>query len=250
MAFEAFRAAGRHQGSRSRWRSVIYAGSVLVHVVLISAGVAYSFWHVEELSPPRLKLTFMSTAPPPPPPPPPPGGSGAPKKKPVPKIRPVEPKLAAIVQPRETPKQEAPPKEDPTPGDGEKGGVKGGTIGGTVGGTIGGTIGGKPGGTIGGSVGAPAKLMAPHLGAAQKLSGAEPPFPVSLRKTGIVYRVLVKICVTTSGAVDRVTLSKGADPLLDDGVLATVKTWRYRPLAADNVPVPFCYPAVFEFKPQ
>jgi hypothetical protein len=45
-------------------------------------------------------------------------------------------------------------------------------------------------------------------------------------------------------------MSKGADPLLDDGVIATVKTWRYRPLVANDVTVPFCYPALFEFKSQ
>jgi len=63
--------------------------------------------------------------------------------------------------------------------------------------------------------------------------------------------VLAKICVNTSGAVDKVTLMKGADPLLDDGVLTTVKTsWRFRPLMANNLAVPFCYPATFEFKSQ
>jgi protein TonB len=225
-------------------------------VALILAGVAYSFWHVEELSPPRLKLTFMSAAPPPPPPPPPAGGGGAVKKKPVPKVRPVEPKPTAIVQPKETPKVVEPPKEEPKPGDGQKGGVIGGTVGGTIGGTIGGEIGGKiggePGGKIGGTGSGPpsAKLMPQHLGAAQKLSGDDPPFPASLRKNGVIYRVMVKICVTTTGAVDKVTMSKGADPLLDDGVIATVKSWRYRPLTANSVTVPFCYPAMFEFKPQ
>ena len=124
----------------------MYAGSVAVHVALILVGVAYSFWHVEELSPPRLKLTFMSAAPPPPPPPPPPGGgSNAPKKK-VPKVRPVEQKPTAIVQPKDTPKVVEPPKEEPKPGDGVKGGEIGGKIGGEIGGKIGGEIGGKIGG--------------------------------------------------------------------------------------------------------
>jgi len=259
MAFEAFRAgAGGGTRPRARWRTLMYVGSAAVHVALILVGVAYSFWHVEELSPPRLQLTFMSAAPPPPPPAPPPGGGGAnaPKKK-VPKARPVEQKPNAIVQPKDTQKVVKPPDEEPKPrpGDGQKGGVIGGTVGGTIGGTIGGDpggkIGGEPGGKIGGTGAAPAaKLMPQHLGAAQKLSGADPPFPASLRKTGMTYRVMVKICVTTTGTVDKVIMSKGADPLLDDGVIATVKTWRYRPLAANDVTVPFCYPALFEFKAQ
>ena len=65
-----------------------------------------------------------------------------------------------------------------------------------------------------------------------------------------LYRVLVKICVSTAGTVDRVTLMKGADALLDEGVMSKVKTWKFRALLANNVPVPFCYPATFEFKPQ
>jgi TonB family protein len=82
----------------------------------------------------------------------------------------------------------------------------------------------------------------------QLVSGPDPPFPPSLNHGGNIYRVLVKICVTTNGNVDRVTLMKGADSLLDEGVLSTVKTWRFRPLLANNTPVPFCYPATFEFK--
>jgi hypothetical protein len=33
-------------------------------------------------------------------------------------------------------------------------------------------------------------------------------------------------------------------------VVATVKTWRFRPYTANGAPIPFCYPAMFEFKPQ
>jgi len=55
--------------------------------------------------------------------------------------------------------------------------------------------------------------------------------------------------VTTAGNVDKVTLMKGADSVLDQNVLSTVKSsWRFRPLLANGVPVPFCYPATFEFK--
>ena len=34
------------------------------------------------------------------------------------------------------------------------------------------------------------------------------------------------------------------------GPLPNGKTWRYRPLLANDVTVPFCYPAMFEFKSQ
>ncbi|MES1165577.1 MAG: energy transducer TonB, partial [Verrucomicrobiota bacterium] len=130
------------------------------------------------------------------------------------------------------------------------------TIGGTVGGTIGGTIGGKAGGTIGGTLGGAAasavgrKFLPPNMGALQKQSGDEPAFPPSLRRPGALYVVTAKICVTRGGDVDSVSLMQRADALLDDNVVRAVKAWRYRPLMADGIPVPFCYFGRFEFRGQ
>ena len=131
--------------------------------------------------------------------------------------------------------------------------MKGGTIGGTPGGTIGGTAGGIIGGTPGGVVGAPpaaAKFLPPNMAKQQLIDGPYPELPAALNRGDYLYRVLVKICVSTAGTVDRVTLMKGADALLDEAVMSKVKTWKFRALLANNVPVPFCYPATFEFKPR
>ena len=78
MAFDAFRAESKARPRRGR---LMVAISIAFHGVLLSAGVAYSFWHVDELTPPSVKVTFLSAAPPPPPPPPPAGGGGAARKK-------------------------------------------------------------------------------------------------------------------------------------------------------------------------
>ena len=237
MAFEAFRAQSEtpaHAGRKRLW----YALSIGVHAALIAVGVAYSFWHIDELSPPLLKVTFLSAAPPPPPAPPPPAGGGAAKKKVT-----VKPKVVVqkpeIVQPKEIPKKAEPePKEEPKPDDhGETAGVKGGTIGGT------------PGGTVGAPPAAP-KFLPPNMAKQQLIDGPNPDLPPALNRGDYLYRVLVKICVSTTGTVDRVTLMKGADALLDEAVIAKVKTWRFRALLANNVPVPLCYPATFEFKPR
>ena len=82
----------------------------------------------------------------------------------------------------------------------------------------------------------------------EKESGANPLFPAVLRRPGMVYTVLTKICVSRTGNVDSVTLLKGADSLLDGNVLSAVKGWHYRPLLADNNAIPFCYFGRFEFK--
>jgi protein TonB len=257
VAFEAFRAhaAQRPSGRKPLW----YALSLGFHGALIAFGIAYSFWHVEELSPPLLKVTFMSAAPPPPPAAPPPAGGGSASVKPKRAIvKPktiVEPTKTDIVQPKETPKKQEPPQEKPEPkvdDHGEKNGVKGGVIGGTPGGTIGGTPGGKIGGTPGGTgTGAPTapKFLPPNIGLAQKISGDDPPFPPSLRRPGSVYHVLVKVCVSTSGTVDKVTIMKSTEAQLDGGVIDTLtRNWRFRPYMANATPIPFCTIKDFEFK--
>jgi len=253
MAFEAFRAQAEAPARAGRKR-LWYALSIAFHGALIAAGVAYSFWHIEELSPPLLKITFLSAAPPPPPAPPPPAGGGAAAKKKVTvKPKPVVVPKQEIVQPKELKKDEPQEKPEPKAEDrGEKDGVKGGVVGGTPGGVVGGTPGGVVGGIPGGVVGAAgaSKFLPPHMGAAQKLSGADPPFPPSLRKTGAVYRILVRIFVSAAGTVEKVQLMKGCDSLLDGGVLSTVKSWRFRPYMANATPIPFSYLATFEFKSQ
>jgi outer membrane biosynthesis protein TonB len=257
MAFEAFRSQAETRRP-SRRRQLTYALSIAVHAAVIALGVVYSFWHVEELTPPLLKVTFLASAPPPPPPPPPAGGGGPAKKKVA--IKPktvVQPKTPDIVQPRETPKKEEPPKEEPKPDEdkGEKGGVKGGTAGGTPGGTVGGTPGGQPGGVLGGTpggmgAGPPRKFLGANLGKLQWLGCTDPPFPPALRKEGRSYQTIVKICVNKAGTVESVAVMKKSEPQLDEGVVSSMKACRHRPLVAGNITVPFCYIQPFDFKSE
>ena len=256
MAFEAF--LERDDVRPRRRRRVTYTVSLIVHAALLALGIAYSFWRVDEISPPTVRVTFMSSAPPPSPPPPPAaGGSAAPHKKTPPKVKPT---LATLVQPRLLPpkREKNEPRTEPTddddPAESFAGGTKGGARGGTIGGTVGGTHDGTPGGTIGGvAVGAPApgsnpaRMVAPQMGAKQKASGDDPEFPTILRRAGTLYVVLAKVCVSRTGTVEGVSILKGAHPMLDAKVIAAVKEWRYRPLLADSNAVPFCYPLRFEF---
>ena len=104
-------------------------------------------------------------------------------------------------------------------------------------------------GSIGGAPPPQAPQSTPTLfGALHKESGNDPPFPESLRHGNMVYVVETKICVSTTGDVDTVTLTKPSDTLLDASVLDTVRTWRYRPMTIKNTPAPLCYPARFEFR--
>jgi protein TonB len=265
VAFEAYRKEGGRRPSRAR--RIMFVAAAVLHGAGIAVGVVYSYWHVDELTPPTLRVTFISASPPPPPPPPPPPAGGGAKKKVAIKTKPVEtpivqPKQPEIVQPREH-KVSAKTKvrvhddEEDDEDEGVKGGVKGGQIGGTIGGdvkngVIGGDKNGTPGGILGGTGAAPVavapKILAPNMGALQKESGADPPFPPSLNHGGIEYLVMGKLCVSRTGSVDSFTIMKRADSVLDQGVVNTVKTWRFRPLTANGTAVPFCYIARFEFK--
>ena len=271
MAFESFRAQER--GRPRTLRRIAFALVVFFHGVLITAGIAYSYWHVEELTPPTLRVTFMSAPPPPPPPPPPPAGGGARTKKVAIKTKPVEPivvpKPNEIVQPPDKVKpvkkefrkheDEYVEEDDTKPtavgkgiGKGSIDGDEDGEDDGVVGGVKGGQKGGQIGGVIGGAGTTPVapKILPPNIGALQRQGCADPAFPPSLRHAGVTYLVIAKVCVSRAGGVEGVTLLKKEDTLLDDGVIAAEKACHYKPLVIGSTTVPFCYMANYQFKGQ
>lgn len=260
------RVRGRVPDSRARRFTILI--SILVHALAALGAIAYSFWHIEEISPARVTVTFVSAAalpPPPPPPPPPLGGDAAPstpKRRATPRTKvetvrvPETPKPTPVVEAPKVPVVELPkepPPVDPKPHGGEGAGSPDGVAGGVKDGVAGGVKGGVSGGTVGGTPGAPAaapKFLPPQMGAQLKLSGSEPGFPPFLRRPGANYLVLAKICVGVSGNVDSVTLQKRAEPTLDNNVITAVKGWRFKPMTANGAAVPFCYFGRFEFKSE
>jgi periplasmic protein TonB len=269
VAFETFseNLAGTHATPGRRTRRIMYAVSAIVHGSAVMAAIAYSFWHVEELTPPRVTVTFMSVAaPPPPPPPPPPLGGGPAAKRHVKTPTSVVPptiKVPEVVQPRPPdlepkhvdpePKvatsnkiaEDVPPGQKVFPGAPPGAGVPDGVKGGLSGGVVGGA----------GTLPAPSaplasKFLPPQMGAQQKVSGADPDFPAALRTAGSRYQVKAKVCVGISGTVDSVVVLKHANPTLDGNVVSMVKTWRFRPLMANGNPLPFCYFANFDFSSE
>jgi periplasmic protein TonB len=222
-AFESF--LTQDAAKPKKWRRVTFTISLALHGALLIAGAIYSFWHVEELSPPSVTVTFLTAAPPPPPPPPPPK-----KKKTTPTKRPTEiiqPKPSQIVQPKEQ-KEPEPEEED----EGVEGGVEGGVAGGVVGGLVGND--------------AP-KMLAPNIGTGQLAIDPQSAeykvrMPAALNRPGNTIWGLFKICVTEGGVVKNVTVIKGADPLADAEWMAKIRTWKYRPYSINGRPVPYCYP--------
>jgi len=236
MAFEAFLA---NDGARPRRRRrITTAVSIGVHVVLLGVGVVYSFWHVEELTPPTLSLAITMAPPPPPPPPPPPKKRSSTKPKTPQEV--VQPKPEDIVQP-----QEEPEPEDDGEDDGSDDGVEGGVAGGVAGGVVGGVVGAPP--VAAPPPPSPPRMLPPAVGQKQRTYAPEPSLPEVFRRVGSTYVVMVKICVNLQGDVDSVKVMQSADPAIDDAVTSTVKTWKHKPMTVDNHAIPFCYATRFNF---
>src|SRR5436309_10613634 len=120
-------------GTKPSWRRRGWAmASLVLHAAAGLILVVWSVFHVEEIAPPALSLTFFSAPPPPPPPPPP-------AKKHT-EVKHIEKK---IVTPTNVPQLVQPKQEEEKDEDkGEEGGVEGGVAGGVAGGTVGGVVGG------------------------------------------------------------------------------------------------------------
>jgi protein TonB len=110
-------------------RRATVAVSLVAHGLLLAIGAAYSFWTVDELSPPRVAVSLLSLPAPPPPPPAARAARAAPKPKPRPRPELQQPVATAPVQPQP---DEAETKSDDAQA-GEREGVEGGVTGGVAG---------------------------------------------------------------------------------------------------------------------
>jgi hypothetical protein len=212
----------------ARWRRLTYAVSLALHGALLLIGVAASFWHVEELTPPAVPITFGIFSPPPPPPPP--LGS---RKSTTARTR----TRAALEQPSPTRPTEAPTTAPTTEAD--EGPPS----------TASGDPNGIPGGI--GDTEAPPRFIPPTVARGQLAIDpqAEPyrvRLPPAMATAGMTVWALVKICARTDGTVSEVKILKSADPTLDPTIVAVLSTWRYQPYTLDGRPVPFCTTVRYE----
>lgn len=246
MAFEAILSNQRMQPKG--WQRITLVGSVALHLGALVAGVVHSIWQVEEMPMPSLEVTLTEAPPPPPPPPPPPAAKKASEQHP--KTRPVETTPQELV----VPKEQSKPVEQETSSegqeDGQLGGVQGGVAGGVEGGVVGGVVGSAPPPPPPPKPAGP-KMLSAKLGRGQLLIDPNDEryrvkLPPPLARSGETYVALLKVCVSTQGTVTSVQLMKSATPAIDGQFPSVIGRWRYRPLVADGVATPFCYPLRYE----
>ena len=237
-------------------RRVVIVGSVVVHAAAIAGLIVYSFFHVDEVSPPPLSITFFSVMPPPAPA----LRRGTAHKdpgpsKPKPRVTPPQP--TAIAQPVTPKPEEAKSSEvavdKVSTDDGPVGDPKGSDRGSEF---------GKEGGLedcpecTGVVVGVPRTAAPPppprkpwkniphELDLDEVLYRPDPHLPdvVKLQRKGTGESTfMAKICVDQEGIVERVDVLQGITGA-DEAIKGTVQQWRYKPQS-----IPVCFLARWVF---
>lgn len=226
--------------------SFVAATFVLGAAVVLVSAIASSR-PLEDLKPTQVDVSFR---PPPPPPepvkieqqPPPPPKLNKPKPPPqavlaevTPPPQAARPAAAAMVAPKEVPRQAAPESDTAVA-----------PIAVAVGGT------GDGSGTAVGTSNDADESAAPVVASAgtsgpvnlpedadppePSAGNAQPEYPESARTTGQEARVVLKIVVELDGSVGRVQVLKGEEPFVS-AALAVVKTWKYEPATLEGAPL-------------
>ncbi|WP_394849219.1 energy transducer TonB [Pendulispora brunnea] len=230
MGFESF-GQQDHDPARKRRLAVGAGAGLVVLGGLLAVGIAFGAiapLQQEEEVDVKLVAKVPEAKPPPPPPPPPPRPKspaplGAKKASPL-----TPPTVIPQEKPPETDLQNA--KSEIPIGDGDPNGDPNGKAG------------GRGSGGVAVAPTAPPAPPAPppppiqlpeHVDPPQAIHKPMPEYPEAARKQGIETVVIIKFVVTETGEVAEPTILRG-HPLLDEAVLATVKTWRFQPAVMDG----------------
>ncbi|MFO0735836.1 MAG: hypothetical protein U0270_08150 [Labilithrix sp.] len=229
--------------SKPNWIGrTIFITSIVLHAGAAVGLLIWSVFHVEELPPPEVTLTFFNAPPPPPPPPPPAGNS---QKKSTPKKTTIVPKIPnpnSLKEPKKVEKDE--PKEE---SHGEPGGVPGGVAGGVAGGAVGGVVGGTPTAAPPPPPPAPAppKMVPSFVFDKERLTAPDPHLSDDYKnkhpKTTAQSRY--RICVGQDGRVTEISTLQPLGGTEDDNVIRQIRGgWTWKPQ-----PLPICTVRVFSF---
>jgi hypothetical protein len=234
-----------------RWAAPLLGAVVFFHVALFVGMWVKNIWDIEHLDRPKAPFDLAIAAAPPPPPAPPPAGS---KPHDVIPIVPKVPVVRDLVQPVHIEHQVQQPAEV---------GDHDGQIGGT-------NPDGPPDGVIGGIDGpgeappvkpppqiqpqlpmniAPPKLEASRI-AGEKLIAPTEVTQLDIQRSGATRVVgAFKLCITTAGEVNNVSMIKSTGfPAYDATITTRIRNeWRYRPVMLNGMAVPVCTAVTFIF---
>jgi len=70
-----------------------------------------------------------------------------------------------------------------------------------------------------------------------KLSGASAPYPERARRAKLYGTVAVGMVINAQGEPTELAIAESAGEILDDAVIAAVRTWRFTPATKDGIKV-------------
>lgn len=240
-AFAAFLQHARHSPRRRRGALAL---AVAFHGALLGFGLVSSVWHVSELQPPAVVITWRPPVPPIASDRPLPGPGGGAGKQTTPRserpkrtqTRRVQPVAQVNPQPAEEPADVTNPPGLRTEGGDERGGGDGRGPG--PGGCQTPPCGNGSGGT---------SQIASVLADKQCQQCPLPSLPPAYKRAGLTQAAVLRICVDVRGRVASIQALRGISPEVDAGLAATIEAWQFIPYRIDGHPVPFCYVARFVF---
>jgi protein TonB len=216
-----------------------WAGSVLLHAVLIAGLIIVPLYFTDSLDLKSLQNTWL-VSPAPPGPPPPPA---------APQVLHAMKSVARLIQggrmmaPSVVPKHIVIMKEEALPPD-----TAGGVVGGVPGGVPGGTLGGVLGGIIGGAAAPVASVPAPPAPVKRiiRVGGKVTP-PRQVYSAAVVYPPIAKVAKIEGTVVIDAIIDEHGDvvearavsgpPLLLGAALKAVEQWKYEPTRLNGEPV-------------
>ena len=138
-----------------------------------------------------------------------------------------------------------PPEKEPEKEEEDNGGVEGGVEGGVKGGVVGGVIGGVVGGQLGGQLGSEVLPFGEGMTRPQLLEGRDPSYSREALEAHIQGLMIVKCVITVQGTLENCRIIKPL-PHMEQAVLESLKTKKYRPVMFQGRPVAVDY--VFNIK--
>lgn len=217
--FETSLIESQHQiKTKTVWTTMLSFG---LQVTIITVMVLIPLIFTEAL--PTKQLMSSLVAPPPPPPPPPPPAQTVVVKK-------IQTDIVdgALRTPTKIPKKIVRVVEEEAPAP-----ITGAMLGGVPGGVPGGTAGGVLGSVLGAANAnapkvAPQKVRISELQLGQAIYRPNPPYPAIAKAARIQGTVVLAATISKDGTIQNLRVISGP-PMLLQGVMETVRTWRYKP---------------------
>ena len=92
------------------------------------------------------------------------------------------------------------------------------------------------------------KMLAPNIASALLITSPDVAVPPDIKQK--TFWAIFRVCVTTEGAVEEVSLVSTSNPGVVGDLTTAIEQWRYRPYLQNGQPVAFCAPVRVSGRPN